>query len=589
MALRDLEAQTGNQSQTASFSRTIAAKRKATTSAPVGNNNYYNNPATQGNMGAGPSTQRRAGSGAMPPPPVNSSASASRSYYPSANGSASTGHSNNYANNRPANGGQTLYSSILAPPPAKQARTIHNPNDPPLPAPSRPSPDTPRSSRGTGPRSARSIAEGTRAQARSRRVDDKPNTKTKAKRVDKGKGKQKQPQHRAQTTNVELDGDLDMKAAATLTSLLFQHRPSITSLSADSHSPRSTVSMDVDGSESGSTHFAQSSARTTTTLVAASIPPPTDSSASSFIHGTSTPPPITSNVNTTPRPAPTDNEAADLMLYLATSPSPARPKGGKDSRDQAAYRALGGSSVSGGLGLRAKGRVLFPGGDGVGGSSGLSRSALSADDSFTSTVSSLAGEGSRSNLGSTTQPGSRHGSISAIAEPTVTNLTATQPTPSSFLLPASTSLLPPPPSPSFLHTARRSSVDSHRPMTDQKPVSPGVGTSKPSSPRLQQSAMPGTLFPGKPFNINDFINVSPSSPARSGSLGSLGTSGSLRADVGRKLFEEEQLRLMHQGMGNSGGVRPGKGTGTGNDGPEGKGTEERMRPSLGAGIDLVQS
>ena len=34
-----------------------------------------------------------------------------------------------------ANAAQSLYASILAPPPAKRARTIHNPEDPPVPAP----------------------------------------------------------------------------------------------------------------------------------------------------------------------------------------------------------------------------------------------------------------------------------------------------------------------------------------------------------------------------------------------------------------------------------------------------------------------
>ena len=56
----------------------------------------------------------------------------------------------------------------------------------------------------------------------------------------------------------------------------------------------------------------------------------------------------------TPRPAPSDNGAADLMLFLATSPSPARSN--KNTRDMAAYRALTGGSGP----LRSKGRDLFP-------------------------------------------------------------------------------------------------------------------------------------------------------------------------------------------------------------------------------------
>lgn len=116
----------------------------------------------------------------------------------------------------------TLFTSILAPPPQKQARTILNAADPPRPAPVRPQP---------------------RAK-RTRRKRD-------------------------------VDGDVEMKAAAALTSLLQHNRPAAS-----------------------------------------------------------------------PKPeAPTDNEAADLMLFLATSPSPARKAA---SSDLAAYRALG------------KGRVLFP-------------------------------------------------------------------------------------------------------------------------------------------------------------------------------------------------------------------------------------
>jgi hypothetical protein len=111
----------------------------------------------------------------MAPPAVSASASASRpqsntttNYYPSTN-----------TTNTNRNPQQNLYTSILAPPPAKQARTIHNPRDPPIAAPTRP-PVTPKSQRGSGgggagvsgrPR-ALSLVEGTRSHdAKSRREE----------------------------------------------------------------------------------------------------------------------------------------------------------------------------------------------------------------------------------------------------------------------------------------------------------------------------------------------------------------------------------------------------------------------------------
>jgi hypothetical protein len=36
-----------------------------------------------------------------------------------------------------ASAGQSLFASLLGPPPAKRARTIRNPEDPPVPAPSK--------------------------------------------------------------------------------------------------------------------------------------------------------------------------------------------------------------------------------------------------------------------------------------------------------------------------------------------------------------------------------------------------------------------------------------------------------------------
>lgn len=479
----------------------------------------------------------------MAPPALSASASAS---------SIGASRSPHYPpSSRSANAGQSLYASILQPPPAKQARTIHNPRDPPIPAPARP-PATPRSRRGSttkgsdrhasGRPRALSLAEGTRSYAKSRRDD----TLSTDRRKDKGrshKGKQKERMG-GSMSNISQDTDLDLKAAATLTSLLMHARPSMT---ASTTSPRSSVSA---GSDSGSTqsfsHFAQSSARmtaatssaTTTAPSSQTLPVPEGSTSAR----STTPPPkgLTSSQsqgsifgasNGTPRPKPTDNEAADLMLFLATSPSPVRPSTNreKDAKDGAAYRALGG-----GAGLRAKGRVLF--GEGSEGSgSGPSR-VLGSDGSFTSSngdvsMSDIGGEGASlpqrrldapSSLSiSTTSHGEGGSGLAAPMEPTIIPPTPTEPTHGQ--------LLPPPASPNA--TAENYHIASE------------------TTPRPQAPPTPGNF----PFNLNDFINVSPSpATALKAGMGS-------RPDIGRKLFEGEQ-----------GGAEPSRGG------------------ALGAGIDLIK-
>jgi len=464
----------------------------------------------------------------MAPPSI----STPRTHYPSSMNAPSS--SAGYAAAEVASGSKntnyipSLYTSILAPPPSKQARTIHNVHDPPVPAPTRPAPSPrPRASKAspkTDPR--RGHGKG-RQSDKATKAASSPDRR-KAKRASAGKGKQKQ--HAGM--DIDVDGDVDMKAAATLTSLLLHHRPSI---SGSASSPRSSI----DGSEASTfsySHFAQSSARTTT----ASEPPPPTSSGSSASVGTepsfrqqTPPPPALSSapLATTPRPGPTDNEAADLMLFLATSPSPARPSN-KDSKDLAAYRAL-----SGGTGpLRSKGRVLFPSavGDAMpdnsaapGSSSPKPASTLVRgveSGSFTSSISSIGGD----MAGGTRSPEAQPARVS-----------------SSLVSPSPAQLLPPPPFP--LPVASASPV----PRKDRIP-SP--------KPNFGQ----GTLD----FNFHEFINASPS-PSRGlvvqGNKSNLG----LRADVGRKLFEEEQLRH-HLNI------------------AQGPGTRQDER-ALGAGIDLVQS
>ncbi|KAJ7285167.1 hypothetical protein C8J57DRAFT_1671456 [Mycena rebaudengoi] len=552
--LRDLEAQSLSQAQ--SFSRNMAARRKATTSYQpnLGTNNYYNNPATQGGGNVGPSALPLRRGGSMAPPPNMGP----RTYYPSAlNGApnaAATGSGSDLSRPPLAH---NLFTSILAPPPSHQARTILNVSDPPVPAPSRP-PASPRARPGK-PSSSRSIAEGTRAMAKSRR-DDKPD-KRKAKRSLE-KGKQKQRRH---GVDVDADGDVDMKAAATLTSLLLHHRPSIGSAS----SPRSSLDESETGSTQSYSHFAQSSARN----IGSSAPPPSNAPSTStavpeFRRASATPPPSQPTQQTTPRPAPTDNEAADLMLFLATSPSPVR----KDSKDLAAYRALNGA----GAGLRAKGRVLFPtagaGADAPGGGGvGLARGTA---ESFTSSVSSIGSEmrgGSRTATPVPSAPSPAPPSTGmGVGGGPASAPTTYAPTPR----PAQ--LLPPPPLPG---TAPVSAVPSPSPNLNLNPnLNVGPGLRKESPRPVYGQPLPPQQPQQVDFNFNDFLNSSPS-PSRGGAGAPAGAAAvakqqqhqnlGLRADVGRKLFEEEQMR--HAAHGGAG---------------------KRERPDergLGAGIDLVQS
>ncbi|KAH7884806.1 hypothetical protein F5I97DRAFT_1929635 [Phlebopus sp. FC_14] len=463
--LNDLEAKT--RALSVAPPRLIGTKRKAS-----GGTNYYDNPATQG-----PATRRV---GAIPPAPVSvpSAATASRSHYPTVPAQGSN-----------ANATQSLFTALLGPPPMKQARTVHNSKDPPVPAAS-------RSSVGSRPRQAqrpvqptttvRSIAESTRSQSRSRKEANRPRSK----RVDKGKQKE----------SAEEAAAVERRAVATLTSLL-QSRPSLASVS----SPRSSLSAGSDaGSFQSLSHYAQSSTRTTT--AATSLLPSAESSFSAPCRGrAATPPrPGTDNIHSTPRAD--DEEAANLMLYLHTSPSPVRPT---IARDAAAFRTLGGGSS-----LRAKGRVLFAGGED-------GRSPLRNEGSFA--VDSMPGSQGSQALSQPLRLDTSNNDAGSLAPAAPMEPTVIPPTPVSQPPSSSSQLLPSPRSP-----ARRGDV-AHLSASPQAPPTPG----------------------SMPFNLNDFINVSPSpataSVPRSAISLKSGLGANLRADVGRKLFEEEQHRHQHSG------------------------------------------
>ncbi|KAI6099714.1 hypothetical protein F5141DRAFT_1251012 [Pisolithus sp. B1] len=460
--------------------RLIGSKRKAS-----GTTHYYGSTATQG-------AAARRGGNASPAASSPTHLSPTRFRYADVPGTVT-------------NPAHNLYSTLLGPPPLKQARTVHNSKDPPVPAASRSSawisfsPWSSRRGRCCFPCSPQHCR-GKEATGRS-------------KLAKAHKGKQKEP--------VEETADVERQAVATLTSLL-QSRPSAASIS----SPRSSLSTISDsGSFHSFTHYGQGAGVTT----AQSLLPSADSFNVHHAARAATPPRGSAdNLHTTPRAD--DEEAANLMLYLHTSPSPVRPTTtrNKDARDLAAFGTMRGANS-----LRSKGRVLFAGSEG-------SNSPLKSESSFT--VDSFPASQSSQLSQSYHLEHPDDGSRTMVAEPTVIPPTPDSPAP------PSTQLLPSPPSPS-----RASELSS-------------------LSGSLQAPPTPGNV----PFNLNDFINVSPSPAAttvpRSAISLRSGLGANLRTDLGRKLFEEEQHRHHQLGPDPSSkdGLRSGNGAGV-----------------LGASIDLA--
>ena len=501
---------------------------------------YHDAPANQGNNVTHPSGSS-ARKGAMAPP----------STIPSSN-SRSHQSSPGKRENTSANAAQSFYASILAPPPAKRARTIHNPEDPPVPAPARMTNGTsrnrkrssnPEGSRSTHSRTASdsqpysSVAEHTRANTR---------TSKGAKRKSASKGSKASGQrHGANTSSVDSthDVDVDMKAAATLTRLLHHSRNSITSLSAVS--PRSSISA---GSDMGSSHshsqFAQSSARTTTAQT--SFTSSQESQHSGSIARPATPPRPsdargTSRTNSFPdggSASATDQEAIKLLYYLHESPSPARPSTvrGQDSQDSAGLGSLSENSI-----LKPQGRVLFPSASGGSSDIPLAYRMLTRDNSNSSITSSAAMDAPASQtlsraptlvidppIGDVELPQQSQNSDTAIGTANDTGVppvtTITPPTP--IEPPQTTQLLPPPSSPQ--RTVQTLSAQPMSPLSEHK--------SHHAAP-----ATPGTYT----FNLNDFINVSPSpaGPHRTTAPYKQNLSG-IRSGGGRKLFAEEQAEQL---------------------------------------------
>lgn len=477
-----------------------------------------------------------------------------------------------------ANAAQSLYASILAPPPAKRARTIHNPEDPPIPAPARMTNGVPRhrkrlshpeGSRSTLPRTTpasqppySSVAEHTRAHTR---------TGKDTQRKDVSRGSKASEQHHdanASKADSSHDVDVDMKAAATLTHLLRHSRNSITSLSAVS--PRSSMSAGSDvGSSQSLSQFAQSSARTVTaqtSLTSSQECPHTGSIARPATPPRSSDALLTSRTGSYPdggsaSASATDQEAIKLLYYLHESPSPARPSTvrSRNGQDAEAFRTLSKNPD-----LKAQGRVLFPTASGGPSDMPFAYRMLTRDNSTSSVASSVVTEGAASRT-LTREP-------TLVIEPPVGDVClpqhpdpinclgndsdvppVTKVTPPTPIEPSPTAqLLPPPSSP------QRGAQDS----LSAQPVSPL------SEHKVHHAApaTPGTYT----FNLNDFINVSPSpaGPHRTTAPYKQNLSG-IRSGGGRKLFADEQAEQM---IGVEGTSRIG----------------EHPNTALGAGIHLAR-
>ena len=493
--------------------------------------NYNDSPVIQGNSIANTSTGSVRKGVMAPPTTIPSSTPRARQASPGKREPVS------------ANAAQSLYASILAPPPAKRARTIHNPEDPPVPAPARMTNGTSRhrkrsshseASRGTRSRVASgsqpysSVAEHTRANTR---------TGKETKRKEASKGSRTSGQHRAvKASNADRthDVDVDMKAAATLTHLLRHSRSSITSLGAVS--PRSSMSAGSDvGSSHSLSHFAQSSTRTTTaqtSLTTSLDSPHTDSLARPAT------PPRASDARLAPRTgshpdggsasaSATDQEAIKLLYFLHESPSPARPSTvrSRDGPDVAPFGTLSKNTD-----LKGQGRVLFPTASG-GPSDMPSVHRMLTRDNSSSSVSSSAPTEITNSQTITREP-------TLVIEPPVGDVVLPQHIDplkcarKDTEVPPVTKITPPTPiepSPSQLLPA---------PSSPQRAAQ--VLTSQPLSPQSEHKAhhvapaTPGTYT----FNLNDFINVSPSpaGPHRTTAPYKQG----MRSGGGRKLFAEEQ-------------------------------------------------
>lgn len=389
-----------------------------------------------------------------------------------------------------ASAGQNLFASLLGSPPPKRARTIRNPEDPPVPAPMRPASTASAERRTMGsserpriPKSTvnTSVAERTRSHAKPEKRETRKRSRA-----------TKKPRTKAGGLS-EVD---DMKAAKTLTSLLMHSRPGAGSTS----SPRSTISALSDG-DSAHSHFAESSSRTF--AGSSSVKLPNDSSTPPPpAHHTpgARPPKVKRGADGVSRPGPSDSEAAEIMMFLATSPSPARPTAAKD-RDAEAYRILGGGA-----------RVLFPN---VSDTPSQTRS-LRRDQSgsFASTITAIGDMGG--------------GSL----RPSQSSTVVESPGPEEKVDGMQVDVIPP--TPTEIHPSGSGPFPPSSPNHHSNMPSTGYTPLQLLSRPMESPQTPANF----PFHLSEYLNVSPSPliPPRITPL------TSSRKDVGRRLFEDEHNR-----------------------------------------------
>ena len=425
----------------------------------------------------------------------------------------------------PSNATQSLFASILAPPPSKRARTIHNPEAPLIqPGESLTNTTTKpnkRSQKKAPSKKGKEVAKATKA--------DVKKSKSRAKAA--GRAPSQDSTRTSQTIfsgDPENVNDSDLKAAATLTEIFFRGagspRSSFASTSQGqslpnsqssvgsrvSHSQKSSISSIQVGSGTNTSnqisHASQGASHSRTQSGASTVSVGLGSAEQlhTGIQGGNM---EAADVNmeevgerrsltpTAARPSEgsgkgqaADSEAADLMLLLANSPSPRRPA---PSRDKDIVRNV-----------YAAGRVLFPSSSQQSSGStlvemessregrALARTLGSSGGSFSSVFGSdnrTVDECEQGSPGKDKDSGS--GQSKEIVPILTKQLTSTEP-------------IVTPPSPTGPSVANAAAKDRITP--------PSLGfLPAPLSPS-RQAAASGPLTPNPSFNLSDYINVSPS-------------------------------------------------------------------------------
>lgn len=289
-----------------------------------------------------------------------------------------------------ANATQSLYASILAQPPPRRARTIHNADTQPVP--------TPSSSKNTGSSRTRkdrhrddgdnsAVAARTRGHKNSEASGSGSGSKRKAPATT-SRSKASKRKRGDDAAVASRDDDQDLQAAATLTDLFRNSRSSFNA--SNVQSPLSQASHVSDHSDvvtnQSSLGYQQSSARTqpgTSPLIQSETAAPARSSPTTPPRVEALPIQRTATAGSSAAAStvsssqhltatgsastgPVDQEAVKLLYYLHESPSPARPQVGatareRDAHDAATFRALSGKNTPSGSDVQANGRVLFPG------------------------------------------------------------------------------------------------------------------------------------------------------------------------------------------------------------------------------------